>query len=292
MEITMDTLDKMLAGLAEQPSPQWPPPSIQTQQIKAELTCPAPKDGMVRVLTRMQTQQAPNLGEIDWGSELKQFDGIDYPDYYLQPFHSVLGGWLSETAALNDRIAMEAILENAHPGKSLGVREEIAKLFPEDARTIVDMGAGTGDGAAAIARRLPEAQVISIEASPFMIIVGRLQNQDATNLSWRHGLAEQTNLPDNSVDAINITYLLHECPDPIKKLILAECLRLLKAGGMIVVSDTLSGDLYSYRGFFEPYKEQWLKVNPDGLLAEAGFVNVKACQLAYPIWTRIGFKPT
>ena len=171
------------------------------------------------------------------------------------------------------------------------MRDEIAKLFPEDARTIVDMGSGTGDGAAAITRRLPETQVMAIEASPFMIIVGRRQNQDATNLSWRHSLAEQTHLPDSSVDAINITYLLHECPDPIKQLILAECLKILKPEGMIVVSDTPNGDLHSYRGFFEPYKEQWLKVDPDGLLADAGFVNVKACQLAYPIWTRIGFKP-
>ncbi|MGH2412963.1 MAG: class I SAM-dependent methyltransferase [Microcystaceae cyanobacterium] len=138
---------------------------------------------------------------------------------------------------------------------------------------------------------LPSATVIALEASPFMIIVGRRQNRDVKNLHWKHGLAENTGLPGSSMDAINITYVLHECPDAVKNSILKEGLRLLKPGGMVVVSDSLNGELYSYRGFFEPYKEQWLKVNPDELLAAAGFVNLQASQPAYPIWTRIGYKP-
>ncbi|HAC64379.1 MAG TPA: methyltransferase type 11, partial [Cyanothece sp. UBA12306] len=250
-----------------------------------------PKDGMMRVITRIQFQEAPELQEIDWESELKTFQSIEYPQYYCQPFHSVLGGWLSEAAAVRNRTAMEAVLENAHPQKSLGVREEIAQLFPENARRILDFGAGIGDDGAAIARRLPNAKVTAWEASPFMIIVGRLLHKNLPNLDWQHGLVENTRLPDNSVDAINMTYVLHECPDEIKQVILQECLRILSPGGVIVVTDSLPGDLHSYRGFFEPYKEQWLKINPDQLLKEAGFIEIKAYQFAYPTWTRVGQKP-
>lgn len=57
------------------------------------------------------------------------------------------------------------------------------------------------------------------------------------------------------------------------------------------MTDSLPGDLFSYRGFFEPYKEQWLKIDPDKLLEEVGFVNIKAYQFAYPTWTRVGEKP-
>ncbi len=293
MEIAATAVEQVLTDLGSQPDPRWKTLALdkQRKQIQAELNSSTPKDNMMRVMTRMQFQSAPETGEIDWESELATFEPIEYPQYYLQPFHSVLGGYLSEMAAVGNRVAMEAILENAHPRKSLGVREEIAQLFPEDARHILDLGAGIGDDAAAIARRLPSATVTAWEASPFMIVVGRLYHKALPNLRWQHGLAEKTELPDNSVDALNMTYLLHECPDEIKQIILAECWRILSPGGLLVVTDTLPGELYSYRGFFEPYKEQWLKIDPDKLLRQAGLINIKAYQFAYSTWTRVGEKP-
>lgn len=293
MEIPTPVLDQVLKNLASQPDPRWKTLDLEKQrkQIQNELDSSAPKDGMMRVMTRMQFQEAPNLDEIDWEAELATFKSIEYPSYYLQPFHSVLGGWLSEMAAMGNRVAMEAVLENAHPQKSLGVRDEIAQLFPEEAHHILDLGAGIGDDAAIIARRLPSATVTAWEASPFMIIVGRLCHQDLSNLHWQHGLVEKTELPDNSVDAINMTYLLHECPDEVKQAVLAECWRILAPGGLLVVTDSLPGDLHSYRGFFEPYKEQWLKIDPDTLLQQASFTNIKAYQFAYSTWTRVSEKP-
>jgi SAM-dependent methyltransferase len=73
--------------------------------------------------------------------------------------------------------------------------------------------------------------------------------------------------------------------------LLAECWRILTPGGLLVVTDSLPGDLYSYRGFFEPYKEQWLNVDPDKLLQESDFIDIKAYQVAYSTWTRVGTKP-
>lgn len=293
MEIAATAIDQVLMNLAAQPEPRWKTLDLaqQRKQIEAELNSSAPKDGMMRVLTRIQFQKSPDLDEIDWESELATFNPIEYPSYYCQPFHSVLGGWLSEMAAVGNRVAMEAVLENAHPQKSLGVRDEIAQLFPESARHILDLGAGIGDDAAAIARRLPSATVTAWEASPFMIVVSRLYHKALPNLRWQHGLVEKTELPDNSVDALNMTYLLHECPDEIKQIILTECWRILAPGGRLVVTDSLPGDLHSYRGLFEPYKEQWLKIDPDKLLGEAGFINIKAYQFAYSTWTRVGEKP-
>lgn len=152
MEIAANAMDKVLTNLASQPDPYWKALDLdkQRKQIQTELNSSAPKDGLMRVITRMQFQEASDLGEIDWKSELATFKPIEYPQYYFQPFHSVLGGWLSEMAAVGNRVAMEAVLENAHPRKSLGVRDEIAQLFPENARYILDVGAGIGDDAAAL----------------------------------------------------------------------------------------------------------------------------------------------
>ena len=96
----------------------------------------------------------------------------------------------------------------------MGVRQVLATHVPAHARTIVDLGSGDGDGPAAVARLLPSASVTALEASPYMIICGRRQNTDVPNMSWQHGLAEDTKLPSDHADAVTITLvsLPHQSP--------------------------------------------------------------------------------
>ncbi len=163
---------------------RWPVPDWHLETIAGEMQCDAPKDRMMRVVRRMGDQAAPDFSDLDWDAELARFAPIEFPSYYTQPFHSVPGGYLSEAAAIGDRAALEAIYEDAHPRRSLGVRDELASLVPAHSRGVVDLGAGTGDGAAAIARRLPEARVTAIDASPFMVIAGRHQNRGLPTSRW------------------------------------------------------------------------------------------------------------
>jgi SAM-dependent methyltransferase len=272
---------------------RWPPPSWHLSAIGAEMSCPDPKDRMLAVVARIGKHAGPDFSGIDWDRELAAFDVAkpeDFPAYYRQPFHSVPGGYLSEAAALGDRAAMEAIYEHAHPRRSLGVRDLLAALVPADARTVVDFGAGTGDGAAAIARRLPDASVTAFEASPFMIIAGRVQNASLPNLSFAQGLAERSGLAAASVDAVAITLVLHECPDAVKREILAEVHRVLRPGGTLVLSDTAQDDLHAYRGFYEPYKEEWARFDADALLRAAGFTAIVPHAMPAPLWCRAAQK--
>ena len=270
---------------------RYPPPDWHLEKIQEEMTCPEPKHRMMRVIKRMGEQVVPDFSDIDWDAELAAFGDIDYPTYYRQPFHSVPGGYLSEAAAVGDRGAMEAIYEEAHPRKSLGVRDELAALVPEDARLVVDLGGGTGDLGAAIARRLPDAEVRSIDASPFMVIAGRVQNADVGNLRLDQGFAEATGLEDGSVDAVVITLVFHECPDKIKRTILDEVTRILRPGGTLVLTDTPHDDLHDYRGFYEPYKERWLVWDETVTLGEAGFVGMERRDVAPPLWSVVCTKP-
>jgi SAM-dependent methyltransferase len=273
---------------------RWPAPQWHLETIGAELSGPEPKDRMMSVVARMSAQAAPDFSGVDWDRELAAFSvrtREDFPAYYRQPFHSVPGGYLSAAAAIGDRTAMEAIYQDAHPRRSLGVREELAALVPDDARVVVDLGAGTGDGAAAIARRLPEAQVTAFEASPFMIIAGRVQNAGVPNLRFAQGLAEHSGLRSGSIDAVAITLVLHECPNAVKRMIVAEVRRVLRPGGVLVLCDTAQDDLHGYRGFYEPYREEWARFEPDELLRETGFSAITPHPVPRPLWCRVARNP-
>ncbi len=270
---------------------RFPPPDWHLEKIQEEMECPEPKDRMMSVVKRMGNQTVPDFSGVDWEAELAAFGDLEYPTYYRQPFHSVPGGYLSEAAAVGDRGAMEAIYEEAHPRRSLGVREELAKLIPEDAGVVVDLGGGTADLGAAVARRLPKAEVLSVDASPFMVVAGRVQNADVPNLRIEQGFAESTGLPDASVDAAIITLVFHECPDKIKRTVLDEVKRILKPGGTLVLTDTPHDDLHDFRGFYEPYREQWLVWDEEATLSEAGFEGLERRDVAPPLWSVVCQKP-
>lgn len=277
-----------MKGLAGQ---HWPVPDWHFKRIESEMACPDPKEQMMAVVARMPSEAAPEIEPIDWEAALEPYRGLEFPKYYLQPFHSVPGGYLSESAAMGDRQAMQAIYAEAHPRKCLGIRDDIAAQIPESARRVVDLGGGTGDGGAAVARLRPEASVLSIDASPFMVEVGRRQNADLANLEIVQGFAEDTGLEDDSVDAVMITLVLHECPDFAKEAIGREAVRILKPGGTLVLTDVPNDDLHRYRGFFEPYKEPWLEFDFEAFLLGLGLVDPRAADPIERLWTRVATLP-
>ena len=253
--------------------------SLIKQEVDAGIADPASSRRTLLVNERVAEYQqlfpTDFGGKIDWELELGGFHQLDYPSYYTQPFHSIPGGWLSKFAAENNRIAMQAIYKDAHPESCLGVRKQLAAFVPPHCTSIVDLGCGDGDGAAATARVHPAAKVIGVDASPFMIVVGRRQNRDCPNLEFRHQLAENTYIPPNSVDAVTITLVLHECSDQGKRDILKEAHRILRPGGTIILVDTPQTDLLTFRGFYEPWKHQWIHFSPKQFLRDAGFSSVR-----------------
>ena len=50
-------------------------------------------------------------------------------------------------------------------------------------------------------------------------------------------------------------------------------------------------DLHGFRGFYEPYREQWLVWDEEATLAEAGFVGFERRDVAPPLWSVVCQKP-
>lgn len=270
-------------------SAHCPAPEAHHGLIDTEMGCGESFESMVRVVSTMGA--GADLSRVDWTEAASLVDLEQFPAYYRMPFHSVPGGWLNENAALGDRAAMQAIYADAHPEQCLGLREELAKLVPADAEKVVDFGSGTGDGAAAVARRLPNAEVLAFEASPFMIAAAQIQNETLSNLRHVQGFAEASGLDASSVDAITITLVLHECPDRVKDEILCEVARVLRPGGTLVLTDTANDNLDDFRGFYEPYREQWRSFDPDDALRGAGLEVLAASEPSATLWSRVAVKP-
>uniref|UniRef100_A0A7S3PG40 Methyltransferase type 11 domain-containing protein n=1 Tax=Aplanochytrium stocchinoi TaxID=215587 RepID=A0A7S3PG40_9STRA len=93
-----------------------------------------------------------------------------------------------------------------------------------------------------------------------MIIVGRRQNQDVETMVWKHALAEKSCLAANSIDAVQIHLVLHECREEAKVKIGKEVNWILRPGGQFVITDTPQNGLATYRGFLESHTDLGLSL--------------------------------
>ncbi len=143
---------------------------------------------------------------------------------------------------------------------------------PEGARSIVEIGAGTGLFAAAFAQRAPEAVFWAVDTEDVMLEWVRAHRHEASEGRLIPVKATEAAVPldDAIADAVYMINVHHELVDPGRTY--AEAFRLLAPGGRLLVVDwarreTPKGPPLAVR--VEPC------VIVD-LLADAGFENVTA----------------
>ncbi len=101
----------------------------------------------------------------------------------------------------------------------------VCKLDIEDARCVLDVGAGTGSLTAALTRAAPDAAIISIDPAPEMLKYAR-ERRGVTPVL---GDAMQLPVADRAADAALLAYMLFMLPDPDTGL--REVRRVLRPDG-------------------------------------------------------------
>jgi SAM-dependent methyltransferase len=111
----------------------------------------------------------------------------------------------------------------------------VANDLPPGGRA-VEIGAGTGSLAIALAEARPDAQVTGIDGDPQILALAQ-RKPHADRVTWSEGLAQQLGFDDASVDVAVISLVLHHLADPAKQDALAEIARVLKPDGTLHVAD-------------------------------------------------------
>jgi SAM-dependent methyltransferase len=100
---------------------------------------------------------------------------------------------------------------------------------------VLDIGCGTGDLVVALSRRLRDARIIGIDASPSMLLyAGRHATTDG-RLRFSVGDAAALPFDDGTVDLVVSTLSLHHWAEPADAF--AEIARVLRPGGVALIYD-------------------------------------------------------
>ena len=106
-------------------------------------------------------------------------------------------------------------------------------IAPKQGQRILDLAAGTGASAVALARS--GAEVVAADFSPGMIAEGRRRHRGIPNLTFVE--ADATNLPfaDDEFDTVTMSFGLRNVNEP--RTALAELLRVTAPGGRLVICE-------------------------------------------------------
>ena len=115
------------------------------------------------------------------------------------------------------------------------LRDRIAAHVPPGGR-IMDVGAGTGTLAIAIAAARLDAEVIGVDGDPRVLDRAR-RKRGADRVSWRIGLAGELDLEDASIDAVVMSLVLHHLDPDAKRAALADVHRVLRPEGRLHIAD-------------------------------------------------------
>jgi ubiquinone/menaquinone biosynthesis C-methylase UbiE len=212
---------------------------------------------------------------IDWEKESDRIRNptLTYPSYYSsQNFHGIERGYLNPGAA----VSYDPVTQYVLPPNETWVRQGLIDAIGGKPRRILDLGCGTGSTTLLLKQAFPQAEVIGLDLSPYMLVMAEYKAKKAQlDIQWRHGNAEETGLPNAGFDVVTAALLFHETPPAVTKAILRECFRLLVAGGQVLILDgnqkTLRLVDWLNDIFEEPYIKDYAAGSVDAWMGAAGF---------------------
>ena len=233
---------------------------------------------------------------IDWEKESDRFRqaNLIYPEYYSsQNFHGIEGGYLNDSAA----VTYDPITQYVLPPNETWVRQGVVDAIAGQPRRIIDLGCGTGSTTLMLKQAFPDAEVMGVDLSPYMLVMADRKAAEAElAIQWRQGNAENTGLPNASFDVVTASLLFHETPPHVTRSILREAFRLLVPGGQVIILDGNQKSLrltdWLTEIFEEPYIKDYAVGSVDAWMGAAGFEAVRTEEHWWIHQVTKGIKPT
>jgi len=232
-----------------------------------------------------------------------------YPKYYLQNFHWQTDGWMSTSSAKAYEYTTETLFSGTQDAMqrqgfvSISEFVSLRKGIKEESEIdLLEVACGTGRLHTFIKDNWPRMRTVATDLSPYYLQEAR-ENMDyfaefteqVTGREIRYPeyvqcKAEDMPFQDASFDIVTCTYLFHEIPMRVRRQVAAEMFRVLRPGGIVVITDSFQmgdqpekdhvGALFP-ANYHEPfYANYFEKTDIVGIFMSQGF-KFKRHQLAH-----------
>lgn len=225
---------------------------------------------------------------------------IQYPEYYLKPFHGYEKGNLNWNAALEGDAATLSIAVNYWKNNdpflsekwlryniTKNINDYHKKHKIDTFKDVLDVGCSIGVSTEYLHKSyLNLSSLTGIDLSPYYLSIATYNAVDKNiPIKYIHRLAEKTQFKDATFDFIICNFLLHEVPNESSKLIIKELHRILKPDGVLAIVDLDPTNVKNklivsaFRKWAfettEPHINEYYNIDMGILLEENNFINIE-----------------
>uniref|UniRef100_A0A6C0CL67 Methyltransferase type 11 domain-containing protein n=1 Tax=viral metagenome TaxID=1070528 RepID=A0A6C0CL67_9ZZZZ len=178
---------------------------------------------------------------------------IQYPEYYLQPFHGYDKGNLEWKAAIEGESATHSISANYWENTSYYEAEKWVRynmtnsikkyiqhntINHNEMREILDIGCSIGISSEVLTQAFIKSNVYAIDLSAYFLSIASYRTlQHNYGIHYLHANAESIPIMNESMDMVTINFVLHEVPYNARMNIFREVYRILKPNGILAILD-------------------------------------------------------
>jgi ubiquinone/menaquinone biosynthesis C-methylase UbiE len=210
------------------------------------------------------------------------------PSYYLQNFHFQSGGWMTRDSAQRYDTQVEVLLHgtaNATRRQALPPLHEVFARRDQRRLRLLDVGCGTGRALDFCKQAWPRLPALGVDMSEAYVAEAKRHLRRWCWINLMVANAEAVPLANESQDAVTASFLFHELPPEVRRIVFGELARVLKRGGRLVVLDSLQiGDEPDYDGmldlfpqnYHEPYYASYIKEDFGAMARACGLTHSRS----------------
>ncbi|KAL6778348.1 COQ5B [Auxenochlorella protothecoides x Auxenochlorella symbiontica] len=218
------------------------------------------------------------------------------PQYYQNTFHYQTDGWLSADSAKIYETSTETLFLGRQDAMQrctlVPLHDYLQGRDPAQLRAL-EVAAGTGRFATYVKDNWPTLPLTVSDLSPYYLAEARsnakhwhqlraggawLGGAEGTGCDFLQTPAEKIDAPDASFDIVYSIYLFHELPPAILRAAVREMARVVKPGGLVVLTDSqqlgdrsvFNSEMHKFGDFNEPYYRAYIQTDLGQLFEEAG----------------------
>lgn len=246
---------------------------------------------------------------------------LNYPSYYVKPFHAYENGNLCWEAAMEVESAAltvhspifannpkepdingDSILRSNFHNRMTSILSE----YQFKPKKILDIGCSGGLSTLKLRSTFPDANIVGLDYSPYMLSVAKynldkLAPEDQKKISYLHAAGEDTTLGKGDIDMVSMCLICHELPTHISSAIFSEAYKILPPGGALTIMDMnpnskffqkFSSNVLAFAAFksTEPWIQEYSSMDILLTLSNAGFADVKILENSPRHRTIVAFK--
>lgn len=133
-------------------------------------------------------------------------------------------------------------------------RELVRACALDESSRVLDIAAGTGDVALAIAEQAGPDEIVVTDFTPEMLVIAERKSdayRGRSRLTFRHADAQDLPFEDESFDVVTVSFGVRNFPDRARNF--AEVHRVLKPGGRYVILEFSRPPFAPWRGVYHVY---------------------------------------